>query len=154
MRNRWAVLTAAMLLALAGCDSAVNPTEEVVKSEDLVDRDVPPLTAVETRVFLRDSTLRHEGDRRVWHVYVAPDGRLVGHSRDKETGGVERALGTWQVMDDGRICRQWSGDWAGGDTGCAKVYRYGDDYVFVGTEGDETGTEIRRTRLPGNPIGL
>jgi len=143
---------AGLALLLAACEeTTIGPyADRPAESADLVDRDIPPLNAAEVRVFLRGSTLVHEGDDRVWHVYLEESGRLSGQSRVKETDGVERAIGTWEVRPDGMICRQWTGDWAGGDHGCAKVFRYGQDYVFVG----EDGTEARRTRVPGNPLSL
>ena len=146
---------AALVVGMSACNPRIGDSEPLTKGADLVDRGTAPLTAAEVEIFLRDSTLRHQGEKRIWHVYLAEDGRLVGHSRDPETEAVERARGTWEVKPDGQICRQWAGDWGGGTSGCAKVYRYGDDYVFAveSAEGGKT-EEIRRTRLPGNPLSL
>jgi len=148
-------LAAAMLtsLALAGCDTTrVGDPEPVTQGSDLVDRGTPPMTAAEVRIYLSDSTLEHEGDTRIWHVYLGADGVLRGTSTDKETGGIERARGTWEVTPAGQICRQWENDWAAGLAGCATVYRFRQEYLFVPvTEGVE---EFRRTRLPGNPMNL
>jgi hypothetical protein len=144
----------ALPIALAGCKwETVGGPEAMSGGADLVERDIPPLTAAEVRAFLGDATLMHEGDQRIWHVYLREDGALLGHSEVKETGGVERARGSWEVRPDGRICRQWQGDWAGGRTGCAHVYRYGRDYVLV-PEGAAREDGLRRTRLAGNPLSL
>ncbi|MEL6196682.1 MAG: hypothetical protein AAFT19_02440, partial [Pseudomonadota bacterium] len=104
------------------------------------------------RVFLSDSTLSHQGERRTWHSYLATDGLLYGLSITPE-GGEERARGTWSVQEDGQLCRTWDGDWGGGNEGCAFVYRFGNQYAFA-EEGESLETAIRRDRSPGNPVNI
>jgi len=155
MRMAIAVI-ATLSLGLAGCDVPPGGDSNAVGEGDaLAERDIPPLKAAQIRIYLGDSTLRNHGEERLWHVYLGPDGLLSGQARHLETGGVESARGRWYVEPDGRICGQWQGDWSGGVQGCAQVFRYGEDYLFVSraAQGEDV-TETRHTRLPGNPQNL
>jgi hypothetical protein len=156
MRLIGMAMLAALTAAPTGCDTPnVGESPPVAQGRDLVSRDVSPLTAAEVRAFLQNSTLVHKGSERIWYVYLREDGSLSGRSEIIDSGGIEDSFGTWEVFEDGRICRQWSGDWAGGGRGCAAVFRYGDEYLFVNADpGDGEEREIRRTRLPGNPKRL
>ncbi|MEM8792961.1 MAG: hypothetical protein AAGE80_15180 [Pseudomonadota bacterium] len=161
IRHFWAIALAAGLLA--ACEDPHTPKslgfdDEAPEAPDLVDRGVPPLTAKEIEIFLRDSTLMHEGEKRVWVVYISETGELRGLSTDKATQGIERAKGSWEIRPDGHICREWDTDWGGGTRGCAKVYRYGKNYLFVGegstVEEEREGESTLRLRFPGNPQNL
>jgi len=158
-------LVVALSATLPGCDTPrVGDPEPITEGEDLVKRGTSALTAAQIEIFLGGSTLRHQGEDYVWHVYLRDDGVLIGHALEKKTKGIEISRGTWEAVDgtkgakEGQLCRMWDSDWAGGLKGCATVYRYGKEYVFVpvGTadpgEGDDR--EKRRTRLPGNPLEL
>ena len=153
-----AALAAALALAACASDSVEDPNP-VATDSDIVSRGADPLTAAEIRLYLRDSTLTHVGETRDWHVYLSPDGQLSGVGIGRDDEGRLRSRGTWTAVSDGAdglICRRWDSDWGGGLEGCATVYKYGDDYVFVqrgGPEG-EPPREIRRTRRPGNPERL
>ena len=143
------------LLALAACadgykDEFKDPNP-VAKDTDVVDRGIPSLSAAEIKVYLSNSTLSHQGNKRKWHIYLGDDGTLRGLS-ETEDGGKERARGTWKATPEGLICRQWDNDWGGGQNGCAKVYQYGNEYVFAATDATKSGQkEFRRTREPGDP---
>ncbi|MBK0400674.1 hypothetical protein H0I76_15860 [Limibaculum sp. M0105] len=148
-----AVLAAAML---AGCTTSdLTPEEDrIVQSADVVSRGTPPLTAAEISIYLTDSTLSHVGEKRLWHVYIGPDGGLYGLAKSQD-GATERNRGQWSVRDNGTggglLCRQWERDWGSGMMGCATVYRFGNEYVFIPegvVEKPEDG--IRRTRSPGD----
>ena len=138
-------LIAALAASLTACERVGDP-EPIAQGSDLVKRDNRALNGAEIQAYLQNSTLVHEGSQRIWYVYLRENGTLAGRSDFKDGGGVEYSHGTWEVVND-QLCRQWSSDWAGGGRGCATVYQNGEEYVFKG--GD--GTEIRRTRLPGNP---
>ena len=145
------------VLGLAACDRRggddVGRPDPTPSAPDLVDRGIPPLTAAEIRIYLRDSTLVHEGSSRVWFTYFRDDGSVSGYSEVPDNGGVEQARGTWQTTDDNQICGLWENDWSGGEFRCAEVFKYGDDYVFAPPPGSE-GKEVRRRRIPGNPKNL
>lgn len=151
------ILTAALLAACASADLTPDD-EKVVTSGDVVDRGTLPLTAAEIEIYLTDSTLSHVGAERLWHVYVGRNGELVGQSRTKD-GAVERNRGQWSIRGGGpsgaSICRQWEMDWGGGESGCATVYRFGTEFVFVpeGASGS-SGDDIRRTRTPGDTYNI
>ncbi|MEM9060055.1 MAG: hypothetical protein AAGD13_06295 [Pseudomonadota bacterium] len=152
-------LTLGIALALlAGCDGIrgsdqVGAPEATVKSGDLVDRGLPALTGPQIQIYLKGSTLFHEGSSRAWYVYLNEDGSMVGLSELLDGSGSERATGSWNVTEDDRVCSQWNSDWRGGEFGCATVYREGDVYVFVRAD-DGSGDELRRQRLAGNPKRL
>lgn len=149
-----AVLVAAMSLAACASADLTPEDERVVRGADVVDRSALPLTSAEISIYLTDSTLSHVGDDRVWHVYLGRGGMLVGLARSRDGAG-ERNRGQWSVREGdagaGVICRQWERDWGGGTQGCATVYRYGNEYVFI-PEGaaDRPEDGIRRTRSPGD----
>ena len=111
-----------------------------------------PLTAAQIRLFLQDSTLTEAGEERDRHIYLAPDGRLFGAAVGRRDRSRREVRGTWTVIEDGLLCRDWQTDWAGDRPGCDRVYRFGDAYLFVSrnTGGNEQRREIRRTRRPGN----
>ncbi|MEM9043089.1 MAG: hypothetical protein AAGC81_00220 [Pseudomonadota bacterium] len=162
MTIRATISTLALLGLLVACENpqtadSLGFDDKAPDAPDLVDRGVPALTAKEIEIFLRDSTLMHEGETRVWVVYVGETGELRGLSTDKETQGIEKAKGSWEIRPDGHMCREWDTDWGGGTRGCAKVYRYGKNYLFV-AEGEtveqQEGREILRLRFPGNPQNL
>lgn len=140
--------------ALAAALSACKTGPDILQSNDITTEAIPPMTAAEVRIYLQNSTLQHEGDERVWHVFLTEDGRLIGHSQVKETGAVERATGAWEVLSDGQICRQWDSHWGGGDQGCGYVRRERDVYIFTGQDADGGEVSVRRTRLAGNPMNL
>lgn len=146
---------AALLLAgsvATGCSDGIEDPNPAATGADIVARGTDPLTAAEIRIYLRDSTLTHTGETRDWHVYLAPEGALFGLGVNREDRSEVRATGRWTVVEDGLLCREWDNDWGGGIAGCARVYRYGEDYVFVArsaAEGEEP-REIRRTRRAGN----
>ncbi|MDT8345521.1 MAG: hypothetical protein RQ752_13945 [Thermohalobaculum sp.] len=151
-------LGAALMLAwLVGACQSSDLTPEadriVGTGQDIVDRGALPLTAAEIRIYLADATLSHAGARRVWHVYLGADGTLTGLAL-ADDGGSERNRGAWSVREDGGsglICRQWQQDWAEGASGCATVYRFGADFVFVPEGSGQTpADDIRRTRSPGD----
>lgn len=152
---RFAILVSA--LGLVACDKRggedVGRPDRTPTAPDLVDRGIPPLTAAEITIYLRNSTLTHEGSSRVWFTYFREDGTLLGYSEVPETGGTERAQGVWQTTEDNQICGQWQNDWSGGEFRCAEVFKYGDDYVFAPPEGSPGG-EVRQRRIPGNPKKL
>jgi len=146
----WRIAALALAaLGLAGC-SEIGEPEPVAEGTDIVDRGVSALTAAEVEIYLRNSTLSHAGETRDWHVYLAEDGTLRGVGLGREDRSRETARGVWRVTPDGLICRQWDGDWGGGLAGCARVYRYGDEYVFVADGAEGEAQEVRRTRRPGN----
>jgi|SRR6056297_684792 len=153
MRGLRAHFLAAAALGLSACNGPVSPTEPVAAGGDVVSRPVPALSAAEVRLFLRDSTLSHRGEARIWHVYLGEDGSMIGFSRDLETKATERTTGRWFVLEDGQFCREWSNDWGGGAFDCAAVYRYQNDYAFV-PAGSGEETQLRRTRRPGNAENL
>lgn len=149
----------ALLLALAtGCtDSNFTEEQEFASGSAIADRGIPQLTSAQISVFLKDSTLVHESGDRRWHVYLRPDGTMAGHAElIKNPGTTETANGSWEVLPDDRICRQWQGDWGDGDFGCATVHREGEVYVFtpVDEAGERAASVIRRTRVAGNPLSL
>lgn len=121
-----------------------------------MDRGVPPLSGAEIAAYFKNSTLVHQGEARLWQVYLDEDGTMRGLSRLLEAeGGQERALGSWEATSDGFFCRQWANDWAGGKRHCAEVYQRGNDYLFVEKDSDvDGGEETTRTRKPGNPENL
>jgi hypothetical protein len=155
-RQLVASLLLAGLLAACGSQSVTDP-DPVETDADIVEREIPPLTAAEIEIYLRNSTLQHAGEARSWSVYLDPTGVMHGLSVEKEADargrGQERARGTWEVLPEGLFCRRWQNDWAGGDLGCAQVYKRGDSDLFVSEVAGER-REIRRTRRPGNPLGL
>jgi len=150
------VLALLGLAVLSGCADDIGPGgDPLSRDSDIVERGAPPLTAAEVRAYLRDTTLSFEGEERVWHAYLREDGSMTGISIGKKDRSSERANGTWEVRPDGLFCRRWDNDWSRGATGCAEVYRYGREYLFVhksGGQGEQT--EYRRTRAPGNTQGL
>lgn len=155
-RRRHTLAAIALVLAglVSGCSESIENPRPVARDGDIVERGAPPLSAAEVRLYLRDSTLSFEGETRVWHTYLREDGSMTGVAIGKDDRSVERVNGRWEVQPDGLFCRTWENDWDGG-TGCAEVYRFGDDYLFVhrtGAQGEET--EYRRTRKPGNPANL
>lgn len=156
MRHCFTLAAAALLVAAAGCDDPrFGGQEPAIKTTKPVEREVAALTESEVRVYLSDSTLRHESKEAVWHVYVGQSGSLTGRYKEKKSEGAKVVRGRWHVEPDGKFCREWDGEWNGGDAGCAQVYRYGNDYAFVSTasEGGKQ-TELRETRVPGNAAGL
>lgn len=153
-----ALILAAGALALAACqdgyEDEFKETNPVAKDSDVVDRGIAPLNAAQIRAYLSNSTLSHQGEKRIWHIYLDPDGRLWGLS-ETEDGGKERARGSWEVKPSGLICRQWDSDWGGGKSGCAEVYQYGNEYVFAAAGSADGGQkEFRRTREPGDPYKI
>ncbi|MEM1344160.1 MAG: hypothetical protein AAGI34_06215 [Pseudomonadota bacterium] len=139
----------ATLPLLGACE---QPREGPPTSEEL---GVPPLSAAEARIFLRDATLTFETEERTRYLYLREDGSMSGRSVDPKTKGADQASGFWQVDEDGLLCREWSNGWERGASGCAKVYRFGDNYLFVhesGGLGEET--EYRGKREAGNTEGL
>ncbi|MEO1458924.1 MAG: hypothetical protein AAFV49_15400 [Pseudomonadota bacterium] len=89
------VLALAALTSLAGCfESNIQPKSEdgQQRGSDIVSRDIPPLTAAQIEIFLRNSTLSHRGNERVWHVFLQEGGALIGVGRVKG-GGQERTRG-------------------------------------------------------------
>ena len=140
----------------AGCQSSDLTPEDarvVETGKDIVDRGTRPLNAAEIRAYLADATLSHVGSDRIWHVYLGRNGDMAGLSTSRD-GAVERNRGTWEVRAEGEagtVCRQWRNDWGGGRSGCATVYQYGNDFVFVPVGSNEPrGADIRRTRSPGD----
>ncbi len=152
---RIAARAATLALALAGCtdrdfyDDAPPPNSGGPEVSA-----VPHLTSAEVEIFLSGSTLTHRDDQRTWTVYVDPTGELRGIA---ETLGpntaLVRARGTWTVLGDGRVCREWTEGWDARDSGCAFVRREGDVYSFAPVEAPEADP-LRRRREAGNPRGL
>ncbi|MGF1501667.1 MAG: hypothetical protein ACFBSD_07595 [Paracoccaceae bacterium] len=136
----WLTVACVVAACTGSNDSTPVPIEE---------RTTSPLTAAEARIFLRDSTLSQAGEDMVRHVYLRDDGSMTGLAINPKDKGRLRVEGRWIVAEDGRFCPVWDGPWIEGATGCAMVFRYGDDYVFAFTEGEEP-VDIRRTRVAGN----
>lgn len=154
MRKRVAGVVLGAALAACGSPSVTDP-QPIATDKDVIAREFPPLGPAEVRIFLTNSTLRHAGKTRVWTVYLAADGSMSGLATAKDgKGGQERARGRWEVLEDGRFCRDWDGDWGEGDSGCALIYKEGETYRFVAEGEDPRKGGLRRTRLPGNPGGL
>ncbi|MGF1446058.1 MAG: hypothetical protein ACFBRM_07630 [Pikeienuella sp.] len=144
-----------LLGALAACeDGDFYDDAPPPNSGGLQIAEMPRLTAAQVRIFLSDSTLVHRDKERVWTVYVDPTGELRGLSetRSNEPGTVQ-GRGSWTVLGDGRVCREWQGVWDTQDTGCAFVRQQGDVYMFHPVE-DPDGRALARRREPGNPRGL
>lgn len=150
MRSTGAALA---LLAVAACTDDVADPNPAVIDKDIVDQGTQALSAAEIRIFLRNSTLTHQGETRDWHVYLSEDGRLGGVGISREDESRVTARGEWTVVEPDVICRQWYNEWGGGREGCARVFKYGDEYVFIerGTPEGEEPDELRRLRRPGNP---
>ncbi|MEM6943218.1 MAG: hypothetical protein AAF416_07785 [Pseudomonadota bacterium] len=144
---------AAAGLALAACDlpQVVDGTDDgsLPEGEAITESPRAALNPTEIEVFLRDSTLSHQSDELVWHVYLGRDGSLTGLARGEDGRQVQRARGRWEVTEDGFLCRQWDGSWGGGASGCAQVYQFGTDFVFV-VPGATIEDGIRRRRTPGD----
>jgi len=146
-----------LLLTLAACiDPNFNDEQEFAKGDPLTSPANPSLTSAQILAFLRNSTLVHEDDEWRWNVYLREDGSMVGIAELIETPGTTNsANGTWEVLADDKICRQWDKDWGGGDFGCATVQREGEDYIFTPVDaGEGAPNTLRRTRLAGNPLSL
>lgn len=141
-------------LVLGGCvDKNFYDEPEVAAGSAGGAKGVATLSAAETRAFLGGSTLVHEAENRRWVVYLRTDGTMAGVARPIGARDIlQSANGVWEVTEDGTFCREWTGPWVEGDSGCATVRRDRDDYVFdpVG----EQGATLRRTRLAGNPLSL
>lgn len=163
MRHFTALAGLAALLVLGACDtSVIGKPEPNVSDRDLDSDGVPPMTAAEISIYLGGSTMVHEGEDRVWYVYLEPDGRLAGLSEFKGSGATERAHGTWSTRPEGLLCRQWDSAWGGGVSGCARVYQFRDEFMFIMTSGEVDDPDNkarqsethRRKRVPGNPKSL
>ena len=86
-----------------------------------------PLPATEMRKLLSDHTTFGIAETGVrFHVYYRPDGKMFGESR-----GRYYDVGTWNVADDGKYCRQWS-KWRDGARDCFEMYDLGEGkYRFL-----------------------
>lgn len=145
-----------LLALLAGCtDPNFTEEQEFASGSAIADRGIPQLSSAQISAYLRDSTLVHDSADRRWYVLLRADGTMAGLAElIASPGTTEGASGSWEVLPDGRICRQWQGDWGGGDVGCATVHRQGETYIFTPVDGTGSGAVIRRTRLAGNPLNL
>ena len=152
MRRSLGALIAAA--GVVGCGPLGVDPEPLPTDADVVERSAPPLTAAEIRLFLRETTLTHQGETRRWHVYLREDGTMSGLAVGLEDETRERSNGTWRVTDEGLFCRQWESDWGGGRSGCAEVFRFGKDYVFLPPDAGPDAEGHRRRRAPGNTMGL
>ena len=85
----------------------------------------------------------------VFNIYFSPDGRMSAQSNwDSET---HYDLGTWEVTDDGKFCRQFD-RWRGGAYDCFRMYRLGPNRFRLKAI-DEPYDSIYRFRT-GDPEGL
>ena len=141
LRTVAGLATAALLLAACGSGPTLGSGDGEAKV------DAPPLSAAEVRVYLSDATLTSLEDDLARLEYFSPDGRLEGYWRASSMSS-GRAQGSWEVQEDGRLCRRWEGGWTG-QNGCVEVRRQGDAYLLVPPDGDPANA-VRALRSPGN----
>jgi hypothetical protein len=78
------------------------------------------------------------------------DGALKGKSWNGEV--TETGTGNWKVEASGAYCRKWENSWAGGEWGCFKVFRHGNELTMERVSG--AGANGEMTLVAGNAYKL
>ena len=160
MTGRGGVLAAALLLAitLAGCtrDDEAEDAPPPAPKEPATE---VPLAAAQIRQTLVGNSLYRKEVEIVQDLHIASFYRHNGTMRGRawrKVADAEVAEGTWEVTDADLYCRTWQNHWGGGERGCFRVIRFGEEIIFVAndvaTEG-EPERYIYRV-LIGNAYGL
>ena len=124
MRTRSLIKLVAVCLFLFGCTST---------AEQMAEKGIEPMTAAEIREAFTGNSAYIKGPDWEYTGYYNPDGTLIGRSWWQ--GGEETATATWEIKDDGLLCRDWDNDWGGGGYGCARMYRDGENIVYDNVSG-------------------
>lgn len=144
MSKKSLLILAAVSAILAGCAST---------SERMAEKGIEPMSADELKATFPGNTAYQKGDGWEWAGYYTTDGTIIGKSW--WNGGEKRATATYEITDDGHICRDWDNEWGGGEYGCTLFYRDGDNIVYDVVSGSKgkypTGTI---TVSEGNSYGL
>lgn len=105
-----------------------------------------PLSAAELRNLLPGTTTTGKTSfGATYHAYRDLDGTLRGRS------GGETDKGTWEITDNGQLCRQWT-FWDSGKRRCWIYFKKGDEYEYWYADKSRMGGKVRVR--PGNPENL
>jgi adenylate cyclase len=80
------------------------------------------------------------------HVYHLPDGKLLIRTFNGQTD-----QGTWEITEDGQVCRQWN-NFGDGKKTCFIYFTKGDEYEYWYPDGSKMGGKFK-LRV-GNPENL
>ena len=113
-----------------------------------------PMSASELRVLLSGNTASgRTAEGSNYSVYYRSDGVMSGFAHSQHY-----YLGSWEVTDDGKFCRQWT-KWQQGSRDCFDIYRAGENQfrmisghprreaTFSVIIGDPEGLEYRVGRV-------
>ena len=144
MHLKHLIAAAALGATLAGCAST---------SDEMAEKGIAPMTADQLEATFPGNTAYIKGSGWEWAGYYADDGTIRG--RSWWSGGEETATASYEITDDGLICRDWDNNWGSGGYGCSRYYQDGDKIVYDAVSGSKgkypTGT---LTVSEGNSYGL
>ena len=109
-----------------------------------------PLSADELRSAMAGNSVYVGAGGSEFAAYHNSDGSLAG--RAWGTGQEQTGNGSWKIDEKGQYCRKWDNSWSGGQWGCFKVYKEGEQLQMERVSG--AGANGPMKLESGNPHDL
>ncbi|MBZ0215724.1 MAG: hypothetical protein K8F25_04155 [Fimbriimonadaceae bacterium] len=109
-----------------------------------------PLSAEELRAAMAGNSVYVGAGGSEFAAYHNSNGSLAG--RAWGTGQEQTGAGSWKIDEKGQYCRKWDNAWSGGQWGCFKVYKEGEQLQMERVSG--AGANGPMKLQTGNPHDL